>query len=74
MLLSEQQWSLLVNCRALTSYIISLYNDTVLVVFRVLSQVSCEVQQPRAARPNEGNLIINLELSPMASPSFEPGR
>ncbi|XP_072040118.1 exosome complex component RRP45-like isoform X2 [Amphiura filiformis] len=41
---------------------------------RVLSQVSCEVTQPRAARPNEGSLIVNLELSPMASPSFEAGR
>lgn len=41
---------------------------------RVLSQVSCEVAQPRGSRPNEGALFLNLELSPMASPSFEPGR
>ncbi|KAJ8028494.1 Exosome complex component RRP45 [Holothuria leucospilota] len=41
---------------------------------RVLAQTSCEVVKPSASRPSEGSLQINLELSPMASPSFEPGR
>lgn len=41
---------------------------------RVLAQVSCQAVKPRANRPAEGQLFINVELSPMASPSFEPGR
>ncbi|PIK38244.1 hypothetical protein BSL78_24921 [Apostichopus japonicus] len=41
---------------------------------RVLAQTSCEVVKPSGARPSEGMLHINLELSPMASPTFEPGR
>ena len=41
---------------------------------RVLGQVSCEVTQPKPNRPTEGQLFINLELSPMASPAFEAGR
>jgi exosome complex component RRP45 len=40
----------------------------------VLAQVSCEVQQPKATRPNEGLLFLNIELSPMGSPDFEVGR
>uniref|UniRef100_A0A0P6J4R2 Exosome complex component RRP45 n=1 Tax=Aedes aegypti TaxID=7159 RepID=A0A0P6J4R2_AEDAE len=41
---------------------------------RVLAQVSCEVVTPRATRPNEGTLFINVELGPMAAPHFESGR
>lgn len=41
---------------------------------RVLAQVSCEVVPPRATRPNEGTLFINVELGPMAAPHFESGR
>lgn len=41
---------------------------------RVLAQVSCEVQQPKATRPNEGLLFVNVELSPMGAPHFEVGR
>ncbi|XP_062538305.1 uncharacterized protein LOC134206595 [Armigeres subalbatus] len=41
---------------------------------RVLAQVSCEVVPPRATRPNEGTLFINVELGPMAAPHFEFGR
>uniref|UniRef100_A0A1Q3FVU6 Exosome complex component RRP45 n=1 Tax=Culex tarsalis TaxID=7177 RepID=A0A1Q3FVU6_CULTA len=41
---------------------------------RVLAQVSCEVVTPRATRPNEGTLFINVELGPMAAPHFEAGR
>lgn len=41
---------------------------------RVLAQVSCEVVAPRATRPNEGTLFINVELGPMAAPHFEFGR
>ncbi|KAG9339870.1 hypothetical protein JZ751_022375 [Albula glossodonta] len=41
---------------------------------RVLAQVSCELVAPKENRPTEGILFFNLELSPMASPSFEQGR
>ncbi|KAI4462661.1 exosome complex exonuclease ribosomal rna processing protein [Holotrichia oblita] len=41
---------------------------------RVLAQVSCEVQQPKASRPSEGILNINLELTPLGAPNFEAGR
>ncbi|XP_065076962.1 uncharacterized protein Rrp45 [Ochlerotatus camptorhynchus] len=41
---------------------------------RVLAQVSCEVVAPRATRPNEGTLFINVELGSMAAPHFESGR
>ncbi|XP_021926294.1 exosome complex component RRP45-like isoform X2 [Zootermopsis nevadensis] len=41
---------------------------------KVLAQVSCEVQQPKATRPNEGLLFVNVELSPMGAPHFEVGR
>lgn len=41
---------------------------------RVLAQVSCEVVAPRATRPNEGTLFINVEMGPIAAPHFEPGR
>ena len=40
----------------------------------MLAQVTCEVQQPKATRPNEGLLFLNVELSPMGAPHFEPGR
>nr|XP_022322311.1 exosome complex component RRP45-like isoform X5 [Crassostrea virginica] len=40
----------------------------------VLAQVSCEIISPRAVRPSDGILFINVELSPMASPAFEVGR
>lgn len=43
-------------------------------IFRVLGQVSCEVVEPRSNRPTEGQLFINVELSPMASAAFEAGR
>ncbi|KAM3832010.1 exosome complex component RRP45 isoform 1-T1 [Vipera latastei] len=41
---------------------------------RVLGQVSCELVSPKPNRATEGVLFFNLELSPMASPAFEPGR
>ncbi|XP_030836167.1 exosome complex component RRP45 [Strongylocentrotus purpuratus] len=41
---------------------------------RILAQVSCEVVEPKENRPNEGQLFVNLELSPMASTTFEAGR
>lgn len=40
----------------------------------MLAHVSCEVVAPRATRPNEGTLFINVELGPMAAPHFESGR
>ncbi|CAN8004336.1 unnamed protein product [Ixodes hexagonus] len=41
---------------------------------KVLAQVSAEVIVPKPNRPNEGELFVNLELSPMAAPHFEAGR
>ncbi|KAJ7357635.1 Exosome complex component RRP45 [Desmophyllum pertusum] len=41
---------------------------------RVLGQVSCDIAQPKPNRPTEGQLFVNVELSPMASPAFESGR
>jgi len=40
----------------------------------VLAQVSAHVTEPRVARPNEGILLVNVELSPIAAPKFEVGR
>ncbi|XP_002962048.2 exosome complex component RRP45A [Selaginella moellendorffii] len=41
---------------------------------RVLAVVSAQLGTPYPDRPNEGSLVINTEFSPMADPSFEPGR
>ncbi|XP_055915208.1 exosome complex component RRP45 [Eupeodes corollae] len=41
---------------------------------RVLAQVSCELGQPKATRPNEGIMYINVELGPMAGVCYEAGR
>eukprot|EP00794_Sanderia_malayensis_P006963 gene6964-7748_t len=41
---------------------------------RCLAQVTCEVVKPKQNRATEGQLFLNLELSPMASPAFESGR
>ena len=41
---------------------------------RVIAQVSAQLTEPRLARPNEGILLVNVELSPIAAPKFEIGR
>ncbi|XP_062864402.1 exosome complex component RRP45 [Trichomycterus rosablanca] len=41
---------------------------------RVLAQASCELVPPKDSRPTEGLVFFNLELSPMASPSFQSSR
>jgi len=41
---------------------------------RVLAQTSAELIKPVDTRPTEGQLFLNVELSPMASPAFENGR
>lgn len=41
---------------------------------KVLVQVSGEIIVPKPGRPKEGELFVNLELSPMAAPHFEAGR
>ncbi|XP_030029263.2 LOW QUALITY PROTEIN: exosome complex component RRP45 [Manduca sexta] len=41
---------------------------------KVLSQVTCEVTQPKQIRPNEGILYVNVEIGPMAAPHFEANR
>lgn len=44
-----------------------------IISFRVLAKVTCDVQLPKATRPNEGLLNLNVELSPMAALHFEAG-
>ncbi|KAG7486621.1 hypothetical protein JOB18_035038 [Solea senegalensis] len=41
---------------------------------RVMAQVSGELVAPKESRPNEGIMFFNIELSPMAAPTFEQGR
>lgn len=41
---------------------------------RILTQVSCKMNVPKDARPAEGLMKINVELSPMAAPDFESNR
>ncbi|XP_020536079.1 exosome complex component RRP45B isoform X3 [Jatropha curcas] len=40
----------------------------------VMGYVTCQLVQPYRDRPNEGSLSIFTEFSPMADPTFEPGR
>lgn len=40
----------------------------------VMAIVTAQLVQPYRDRPNEGSLAIFTEFSPMADPSFEPGR
>ncbi|MFH0897278.1 MAG: exosome complex protein Rrp42, partial [Candidatus Bathyarchaeota archaeon] len=40
---------------------------------KVLAGIKIETGQPFPDTPNEGVLIVNAELVPLASPSFEPG-
>lgn len=39
-----------------------------------MAQVSCDIQQPKTSRPNEGMIRINVELTPLAAQHFESGR
>jgi len=41
---------------------------------RALARVSAELVEPFADRPTEGSFAMSVELSPMASGAFEPGR
>ncbi|KAL6634537.1 hypothetical protein ACP70R_027208 [Stipagrostis hirtigluma subsp. patula] len=41
---------------------------------RVMGYVTAQLVQPYRDRPNEGTLAIFTEFSPMADPTFEPGR
>lgn len=36
--------------------------------------MSCDIQQPKTSRPNEGMIHINVELSQLAAQHFESGR
>ncbi|XP_039289513.1 exosome complex component rrp45 isoform X2 [Nilaparvata lugens] len=38
---------------------------------KVLATVTCDVQEPKATRPSEGLLFMNVEISPMAIPNIE---
>ena len=41
---------------------------------RVMTAVVAALEPPFPDRPSEGSVRFNVELSPMASPAFEPGR
>ncbi len=41
---------------------------------RVLAQASCALAEPQVSRPNEGQLRIEVEFSPMAAPRFAEAR
>ena len=41
---------------------------------QVIGFVTGQLVQPYRDRPNEGTFAIYTEFSPMADPSFEPGR
>eukprot|EP00299_Pterocystis_sp_00344_P008882 c3549_g1_i1.p1 GENE.c3549_g1_i1~~c3549_g1_i1.p1 ORF type:complete len:433 (-),score=107.95 c3549_g1_i1:60-1358(-) len=41
---------------------------------RVFAVVTAEVTEPYPDRPTEGMLTFNVELSPMASPAFDPSK
>jgi len=41
---------------------------------RAVAQVSCDIQQPKTSRLNEGMIRINVELAPLAAQHFEGGR
>ncbi|XP_023942882.2 exosome complex component RRP45 isoform X2 [Bicyclus anynana] len=64
------------ECRKLNIAFGSEYGSCIVSIgeTKVLSQVSCEVVQPKQIRPNEGLLNINVEISPMAAPQFEANR
>ncbi|XP_050451630.1 exosome complex component RRP45 [Cataglyphis hispanica] len=41
---------------------------------KAIAQVSCDIQQPKAFRSNEGTIYINVELGPLAAQHLESGR
>jgi hypothetical protein len=41
---------------------------------RVVAQVDAKMVKPPPERPFEGIITIHAEISPMASPDYEPGR
>jgi exosome complex RNA-binding protein Rrp42 (RNase PH superfamily) len=47
---------------------------TILLLERVLANVSASMARPRPDRPYEGTVTIHTELSPMASAIYETGR
>lgn len=38
---------------------------------KVMTQVTCDIQQPKTTRPNEGLLFLNVEIGQMAIPGIE---
>lgn len=47
---------------------------TLTLIIRVLARVTATITKPRDDRPYEGFLLINSEISPMASSVYEAGR
>lgn len=45
-----------------------------IIYYRVVANVSCDIQAPKLSRPNEGMIYINVELNPLAASHFEAGR
>ena len=40
---------------------------------RAVAQVTCDIQQPKTSRPNEGMLHINVELNALVAQNFDSG-
>ena len=41
---------------------------------KVMAQVACVLDRPKESRPNEGRLNVNVELSTIAFPTFDPAK
>lgn len=70
-------WVKPVNCTEMRHLVKSFFvimKHECVALYRVMAQVSCELVAPKESRPNEGIMFFNIELSPMASPTFEQGR
>lgn len=66
----------LLEARAVNIYFGSNWGSCVVLLgqTRVVAQVTCDIQQPKTSRPNEGMLRINVELNPLAAQHFDTGK
>ena len=46
----------------------------VVIILRVFTRVSGAIKRPKPNRPNEGDIYVNVEMSPMAAANHEAGR
>lgn len=47
--------------------------NSVQFCYRAVAQVTCDIQQPKTSRPNEGMLHINVELNALVAQNFDSG-